>query len=206
METKEIIVRKALEKFLRNGYDCTSMNMIADEVGITKPAIYHHFESKESLAESVIAYFEEKVTAWTRGQHSKFTTFDEYLRFVITSIPVFDRIECMLLDVEPTEEFTMGFNDLCGALARDSGKIRMEIDRIFKQTQRFLHSAIAKAQAEKIVRDDVDPETLAITLHGIVEGMSVLHKFDCESDHDEQVEKIYQALHTLLKPHATEES
>ena len=66
METKEIIVRTALERFLKYGYDKTSMRDIAKQVGITKPAVYHHFESKQALAESVIEYFEERMTVWSR--------------------------------------------------------------------------------------------------------------------------------------------
>ena len=47
MSTKENIVKTALQLFLQNGYEKTSLNHIAREVGITKPAIYHHFKNKD---------------------------------------------------------------------------------------------------------------------------------------------------------------
>lgn len=39
----------ALKLFLERGYDNTPMSMIAKELGLSKPGVYHHFESKEHL-------------------------------------------------------------------------------------------------------------------------------------------------------------
>lgn len=49
----EITVEKILEVsqrlFLEKGYDNTKIQDIADELGMTKGAIYHHFKSKEEI-------------------------------------------------------------------------------------------------------------------------------------------------------------
>lgn len=49
----EVTVNKILEVsqrlFLERGYDHTKIQDIADELGMTKGAIYHHFESKEEI-------------------------------------------------------------------------------------------------------------------------------------------------------------
>ena len=49
----EVTVNKILEVskrlFLEKGYDNTKIQDIADELGMTKGAIYHHFESKEEI-------------------------------------------------------------------------------------------------------------------------------------------------------------
>jgi AcrR family transcriptional regulator len=52
--TREQILAAALRLFARKGYDHTGMEEIAKEVGITKPAIYHYFESKERLFVTLI--------------------------------------------------------------------------------------------------------------------------------------------------------
>ena len=50
---REVTVGKILEVskrlFLEKGYDNTKIQDIADELGMTKGAIYHHFESKEEI-------------------------------------------------------------------------------------------------------------------------------------------------------------
>jgi TetR/AcrR family transcriptional regulator, cholesterol catabolism regulator len=42
-------VAVALKLFLERGYDNTPMSLIAQELGLTKAGVYHHFESKEDL-------------------------------------------------------------------------------------------------------------------------------------------------------------
>lgn len=46
---RETLINKATEVFVSRGYDGTSMDTVARELGITKSAIYHHVKSKEEL-------------------------------------------------------------------------------------------------------------------------------------------------------------
>ena len=46
---RETLIEKATEVFVARGYDGTSMDTVARELGITKSAIYHHVKSKEEL-------------------------------------------------------------------------------------------------------------------------------------------------------------
>ncbi|HEU4849753.1 MAG TPA: helix-turn-helix domain-containing protein, partial [Terrimesophilobacter sp.] len=48
---QESILLVAVEVFNRHGYDATSMGVLAENLGITKSAIYHHVPSKEHLLE-----------------------------------------------------------------------------------------------------------------------------------------------------------
>ena len=45
----------ALDLFMRHGVSGTSLQMIADELGVTKAAVYHQFHSKEDIVGAVIA-------------------------------------------------------------------------------------------------------------------------------------------------------
>lgn len=47
--TSERILEAARVLFAARGYRATSMQAIADEVGITKAALYYHFDSKEEI-------------------------------------------------------------------------------------------------------------------------------------------------------------
>lgn len=48
---QEAVVVAAVELFNRHGYEATSMGMIADRLGVSKSAIYHHVPGKEQLLE-----------------------------------------------------------------------------------------------------------------------------------------------------------
>jgi AcrR family transcriptional regulator len=47
--TREAILDVALELFTEQGYDKTSLREIADRLGVTKAALYYHFEKKEDI-------------------------------------------------------------------------------------------------------------------------------------------------------------
>jgi AcrR family transcriptional regulator len=51
---RERVMQVALQMFLANGYAGTSLKSLADELGISPPALYWYFASKEDLYGSVI--------------------------------------------------------------------------------------------------------------------------------------------------------
>ena len=52
--TRKAILDVSLELFADQGYGGTSLRQIADRLGITKAAIYHHFKAKEDIARAVV--------------------------------------------------------------------------------------------------------------------------------------------------------
>ena len=54
MTTKERILEAALTLFAENGYDGTSVEQIATEVGIKAPSLYKHYKGKEDILNALI--------------------------------------------------------------------------------------------------------------------------------------------------------
>ncbi|MCU1429934.1 MAG: TetR/AcrR family transcriptional regulator [Actinomycetia bacterium] len=54
-ERRDEIVRIAGDQFARKGFASTTVREIADEAGILSGSLYHHFDSKEAIAEEILA-------------------------------------------------------------------------------------------------------------------------------------------------------
>jgi AcrR family transcriptional regulator len=81
--TRARIQQVALDLFAEKGYEATSLREIAEQLGVTKAALYYHFKTKdeivESLAEDWISQVRELV-AWGKAQPHGLETAHEVLR------------------------------------------------------------------------------------------------------------------------------
>jgi TetR/AcrR family transcriptional regulator, cholesterol catabolism regulator len=64
---RERVMQVALQMFLANGYAGTSLKAVADELGISPPALYWYFPSKEELYGSVIEQSMNDFLEYVRG-------------------------------------------------------------------------------------------------------------------------------------------
>jgi len=80
VQTRQRLIDVAVELFNRRSYAGTSLQMIADELGFTKGAIYHHFRTREDLLRaivepmleelrSIVEAAEHQRTAHSRAEH-----------------------------------------------------------------------------------------------------------------------------------------
>ncbi|MGW1272294.1 TetR/AcrR family transcriptional regulator [Streptomyces sp. NPDC002491] len=57
--TRALILDAAEQLFAEGGYNATSLNAVAEKVGITQPAVLYHFPSKEALLLGLLSEREE---------------------------------------------------------------------------------------------------------------------------------------------------
>ena len=69
MTTKEKILRTSLKLFAQNGYEAVSVSQIASELGITKGAIYKHYESKRHIFDSILRHMEQRDAQQAAAHH-----------------------------------------------------------------------------------------------------------------------------------------
>ena len=53
-ETKQRILKIAIQEFVEKGYEGAHLQRIADRANTNKPVVYYYFKSKENLYEEVL--------------------------------------------------------------------------------------------------------------------------------------------------------
>jgi len=148
--SKERILAVATRRFATQGYDGTSLQEIASEVGMKKPSLLHHFPSKNELREAVLA--------------------DLLERWQVTLPEVLQRAE------NGTDRFTALFDEVSDFFESDPSRalllMREVVDRPEQTRDRLsgaigpwmalLRGAIIEGQQSGRVRSDVDPEAYLV--------------------------------------------
>jgi len=67
MTPRERILEPAAKVFAQYGYRLASMELVAQECGLTRQALYHHFDSKEALFRAVVETVHEGALAAERA-------------------------------------------------------------------------------------------------------------------------------------------
>jgi AcrR family transcriptional regulator len=83
VDTRQRLIDVAVDLFTRHSFAGTSLQMIADEMGFTKAAIYYHFHTREELLTAVVEPIFEQlsgVIADAEAQRSATARADHMLR------------------------------------------------------------------------------------------------------------------------------
>ena len=84
-DTRQRILKEALELFSARGYDSVSVGNIAKAVGIKAPSLYNHFPSKRAIFDAIV----ESTAAQYEADTDK---IDVHVQNAAQDIPVFTEI------------------------------------------------------------------------------------------------------------------
>ncbi|OBK71807.1 TetR family transcriptional regulator [Mycobacterium sp. 1274761.0] len=103
-DTRQRLVDVAVDLFTQHSFAGTSLQMIADEMGFTKAAIYYHFRTREELLAAVVEPMREQlsgIVAAAEAQRSATARADHMLRGYV-ELAVANRALVSVLACDPS--------------------------------------------------------------------------------------------------------
>jgi AcrR family transcriptional regulator len=152
------VLRRAIDLFNRQGYDATSVGDLARELGVTKSAIYHHVESKETLlAAALDEALDELTDAIERAAAASELTAAERLRAAVQQ-----SVE-ILVDHLPAVTLLLR--------VRGNSEVELAALKRRRELDDRLAGLVAEAVREGAVRSDIPPELISRLLFGTVNSL-----------------------------------
>jgi TetR/AcrR family transcriptional regulator, transcriptional repressor for nem operon len=165
--TRERLLQAASREIYRSGFQSASLDTILAVAGVTKGALYYHFDGKEALGHAVI----EEIIApdvrskWVRPLQSGKDPIDALIGAVrrIPARPADVRGGCQL-------------NNLAQEMSPLDAGFRKRLAIIFAGWRDAVASVLREGQSRGSVRRDVEPDDAAGLLIAMVEGYASLAK------------------------------
>ncbi len=156
---QDTVLRRAIDLFNRQGYDATSINDLAVDLGVTKSAIYHHFDSKEAILAAALDEALDGLDAAVAAAAD--ATRDER---------AYDRLRAT---VEGAVHILVAHLPAVTLLLRVRGNSPLEQSALERRRRidEQLATVVKQAVDEGDLRDDVDPEVISRLVFGMVNSL-----------------------------------
>ncbi len=182
---QQSVLRISVDVFNKHGYEATSMGVLADNLGISKSAIYHHVPSKEDLLRLALEEALGGLEGILTEPGAKAGAADARLEFVLR------RTVAVLTDKLP----------FVTLLLRLRGNTDMERDALARRREfdRRVADLTADAQQDGSLRRDIDPRTITRLLFGTINSIVEWYKpggsLSAERLADDVITMVFSGLH-----------
>lgn len=161
--TRGVLLQTATTLLLEKGYAGTTLSLLAQEVGMTKGAIYHHFADKEALLRAVIGHVR---ATWAREVGSHIAPRGDALERLGS---LFDH-QALLIDREPS--LCLLVNGLTLQSASLGADLAAEIERLSADFAELVRRILVDGQRAGRVRTDLEVKAMARAVVAVVKAIS----------------------------------
>jgi len=170
------VLEIAVRAFNEHGYDATSMGTLADRLGLSKSAIYHHFPSKESVLDAALEQGIGALEAVLAEPGATTGRAADRLRFVL------ERAVHVLVDRLP-------YVTLLLRLRGNTSVERAALERR-REFDRAVTALVVEARDAGQLRDDIDPRIAERLLFGMINSIVEWYRPEGPEDADRLAQDV----------------
>lgn len=183
---RDDVIFAAVRLFNQHGYEATTVGMIADQLGVSKSAIYHHVASKEDLLASALDL--------------ALSSLESMLAEAVASaISPVERLEVVL---RGTVQVLIDELESVTLLLRLRGNT--DLERKALERRRNFNLAVAELVTEAdesgSLRDDIDPKLATRFVFGMVNSITEWYRPGGSLDADMISDHIVNLVFNGLRP------
>ena len=185
---KEKILGAALQLFEQKGYTNTSMDDVADAVGLTKGGLYHHIEKKEDLLRQI---HDQLLDAYMIRVPSAIDGIDD----PIEKLAAWSRAHTMMV-IDYVHHIKVFFTEI-DQLSEET--LKRMVERRDK-VQRILEEILASGIAAGKIRPDIDPNISSFLILGMINWIYIWYRPRGPASIEEIIENILLLVCQGLSP------
>jgi TetR/AcrR family transcriptional repressor of nem operon len=165
--TRELLLQATFQEVYKSGFQGADLGTILGVAGVTKGALYHHFDSKETLGYAVV----DEVIAGI--------TLEKWLLPLQNAKDPIDTLVHIVGSTSLKPEHLRGgcpLNNLSQEMSPLDEGFRTRLAKVFSDWRGGIATALRKGQKHGLVRRDIDPNETATYLIATYEGYLSLAK------------------------------
>ncbi|WP_311521874.1 TetR/AcrR family transcriptional regulator [uncultured Corynebacterium sp.] len=186
--SREDVIRAAVRAFTARGYDATSMDNVASELGISKSALYHHISSKEEILELTVVQALKRLEAVAEEMAAADVSAGERVRGLLRG-----SIEVLCSDPKSV-----------ALLLRLRGNSEVERSALGRRRTltRSVIPLVEAAQEEGAIRSDIEAPLLTRMIFGMINSTSDWYEPEGRIDAEELASTFESVIFGGLAPQA----
>ncbi len=190
-ERRAEIYRTAAQIILRKGYDATSVNDIANALGMTKAGLYHYINGKKELLFDIMNFGLDELDEEVVTPAKSISDTSDRLRFIIANNA--------RLVTRGQGAITILVDEITALTPAQNRKITRRKRAYFVSLRNTLNQLKAEGKLQ-----DVDTTAATFSLLGMINWLSRWYRQDGALSAEQAAEQIVKiALNGLMRPEAS---
>lgn len=166
-QTRLQIIEAATQLFARKGFYGTSISHLTKVVGLTKGALYHHFEDKDALFFAVV---DSVQSTWEKAVADEVVSGKDS----IAQITILFEKHAELLS--KNEFMCLVMSNLMNEMESINPKYSSILEDIYEEFILFVDQIIKAGQSKGEIRSDIDSRLLSLNIVGVLKGIGCYPK------------------------------